>query len=298
MSLGRSLALRERGGAVSLSTSVVGRRHFSAEVADELLVRRCEGDYAGIVELSMNRPKARNALSKNLVDRMEETLAEIEFDTSVRAVILRSATAGMFCAGADLKERAKMAPEEVGPFVAKLRRLVSSFANVSVPVIAAIDGAALGGGLEIALACDMRVASDNAKMGLVETKLAIIPGAGGTQRLPRLVGPAIAKELVFTAKIINGSEAKDIGLVNAAVEQNENGDAAAGAALEMAKSIVPNGPIGVRMAKVAISKGIETSLETGLAIEQACYAQVIPTEDRLEGLAAFREKRTPQYKGK
>jgi len=190
-----------------------------------------------------------------------------------------------------------MPPEEVGPFVARLRGLVSSISDMPMPVIAAIDGAALGGGLEMALACDLRVASSEAKMGLVETRLAIIPGAGGTQRLPRLVGPAIAKELIFTARVIDGEEAGRIGLVNKAVPQNDDGDAATSAALALAQEIIPNGPIGVQMGKLAINKGLEVPLESGLAFEQGCYAQVIPTKDRLEGLAAFREKRKPQYTG-
>lgn len=265
--------------------------------ADELLVRRHEGARAGIVELSMNRPRARNALGKGLVAAMGETLEELRFDPSCRAVVLRSENPGMFCAGADLKERAQMPVEEVGPFVSKLRSLVSSFETLPMPVIAAIDGAALGGGLEMALACDIRVAAEDAKMGLVETRLAIIPGAGGTQRLPRVVGPAKAKELIFTAAIIDGVEAERIGLANQVVSQNDSGDAATEAALALAEKIVPNGPVAVRMAKLAVGKGVEVSLESGLAFEQTCYAQVIPTKDRLEGLAAFREKRKPAYTG-
>ena len=145
--------------------------------------------------------------------------------------------------------------------------------------------------------CDLRVASSNAKLGLTETKLAIIPGAGGTQRLPRLVGPAKAKELVFTAAMLNGTQAAEIGLVNHAAVQNETGDAAYLQALAIAKQIVVNGPIGVRMAKLAISRGMQVDLSTGLEIEEACYSQVIPTKDRIEGLTAFREKRKPVYTG-
>ncbi|XP_047229235.1 methylglutaconyl-CoA hydratase, mitochondrial isoform X2 [Girardinichthys multiradiatus] len=200
-------------------------------------------------------------------------------------------------AGADLKERAKMAQNEVGPFVSKARALITELDNLSVPTIAAIDGAALGGGLEMALACDIRIASSSAKMGLVETKLAIIPGAGGTQRLPRVIGVSLAKELIFTARIVDGKEAYRLGLVNHSVEQNDSGDAAYLHALELAREINPQGPIAVRMAKLAINQGIEVDLSTGLAIEEACYAQVVPTKDRLEGLAAFKEKRRPHYKG-
>lgn len=135
------------------------------------------------------------------------------------------------------------------------------------------------------------------KTGLVETKLAIIPGAGGTQRLSRIAGPAVAKELIFTAKILNGEEATRLGICNHVVEQNASRDAAYNKAIDIATEILPNGPIGVRMAKKAIDYGIQVDLNTGYAIEEACYAQVIPTSDRLEGLKAFAEKRKPIYKG-
>mmetsp|Transcript_17670 Transcript_17670/g.26475 ORF Transcript_17670/g.26475 Transcript_17670/m.26475 type:complete len:288 (-) Transcript_17670:180-1043(-) len=271
-------------------------RFFSSEASD-LIVRRHGGELQGIVELSLNRPKARNAMSKNLVACLEDALQEVKFDKDVRAVILRSENPGMFCAGADLKERATMAEHEVAPFVAKLRGLTMGLYSLPMPVIAAIDGPALGGGLEMALSCDLRVAADSAKMGLVETKLAIIPGAGGTQYLPRIVGPAKAKELIFSAAIVQGSEAVTFGLVDKSVPQNDEGDAAVVAACELAKLILANGPVAVKMAKAAINHGIEVPLATGMQFESAYYAQVIPTKDRLEGLAAFREKRKPSYKG-
>lgn len=149
----------------------------------------------------------------------------------------------------------------------------------------------------MALACDIRTVADNALLGLVETKLAIIPGAGGTQRLPRILNPALAKELIFTARIFKGAAAYEMGICNHSVPQNDSKDAAYLKALELAKEILPNGPIGVRMAKKAIDKGMQVDLNTGYAIEEACYAQVIPTKDRLEGLKAFAEKRKPEYKG-
>lgn len=149
----------------------------------------------------------------------------------------------------------------------------------------------------MALACDLRTASDDAKMGLVETRLAIIPGAGGTQRLPRVMSVSLAKELIFTARVFNGKEGKEMGLLNHVVPQNENKDAAYERALKLAEEILPNGPIGVQMAKHAINKGIQVDIASGYAIEEACYAQIIPTKDRLEGLQAFAEKRKPNYKG-
>nr|XP_038026123.1 methylglutaconyl-CoA hydratase, mitochondrial isoform X3 [Anas platyrhynchos] len=199
--------------------------------------------------------------------------------------------------GADLKERAKMHSSEVGSFVSKARATINEMANLPVPTIAAIDGTALGGGLELALACDIRVAASSAKMGLVETKLAIIPGAGGTQRLPRTIGVSLAKELIFSARIVDGEEAKSIGLISHVVEQNEAGDAAYRRALALAREFLPQGPVAMRVAKLAINQGMEVDLVTGLAIEEACYAQTIPTKDRIEGLLAFKEKRPPRYKG-
>lgn len=190
-----------------------------------------------------------------------------------------------------------MSQAEVGLFVSKLRQLMWDLQNLPVPTIAALDGAALGGGLELALACDLRVAASNAKLGLVETKLAIIPGAGGTQNLARIVGPALAKELIFTGRVLDGQQAKDAGLVNDAVVQIKEGTAAYNRALELAEEIVPQGPVALRMAKLAVNRGSEVDLQTGLAIEQMCYAQVIPTKDRLEGLQAFKEKRPPVYIG-
>ncbi|MBN3307889.1 AUHM protein, partial [Amia calva] len=193
----------------------------------------------GIVVLGINRPKAKNAISKNLVKMMTDTVDAVKVNNRVRTVIICSLVPGIFCAGADLKERAKMHPSEVGPFVTKARALMQELGNLPMPTIAAIDGAALGGGLEMALACDIRIAASTAKMGLVETKLAIIPGAGGTQRLPRAIGVSLAKELIFSSRVVDGEEAKSLGLVSHAVEQNEAGDSAYRRALELAREFIP-----------------------------------------------------------
>jgi len=199
-----------------------------------------------------------------------------------------------FCAGADLKERATMAPDAVTEFIYTIRTLFSAIDDLPTPTIAAVNGFAFGGGTELALACDLRVAADTAQMGLTETRLAIIPGAGGTQRLPRLVGLGKAKELIFTGRRVAAEEALAIGLVNRIAPP----DTLMEAAMAMAEVICEAGPIAVRQAKYAISHGMETDLSTGLAIESAAYWATIPTEDRLEGLAAFREKRKPVYKGR
>ena len=260
-------------------------------------MERLAGDQKGITILGLNRPEAKNAFSRGLVATFNKIVADLKRDNESRVVILRSLTPGVFCAGADLKERKTMSQDDVGKFVTELRSLLVSIEQLPMPVIAALDGVALGGGLEMALACDMRTAADNVKMGLVETRLAIIPGAGGTQRLPRILSPALAKELIFTARVFSGAEAKEMGIVNHVVPQNETKDAAFKKALELAEEILPNGPIGVRMAKLAIDKGVQVDLNTGYSIEEVCYAQVIPTKDRVEGLKAFAEKRKPVYKG-
>ncbi|KAM4872703.1 enoyl-CoA hydratase domain-containing protein 2, mitochondrial isoform 3-T3 [Thomomys bottae] len=200
--------------------------------------------------------------------------------------------------GADLKEREQMSPVEVGIFVQRLRGLMNEIASFPAPTIAAMDGFALGGGLELALACDLRVAASSAVMGLIETTRGLLPGAGGTQRLPRCLGVALAKELIFTGRRLSGEQAHQLGLVNHAVAQNEEGDAAYHRARALAQEILPQAPIAVRLGKVAIDRGMEVDIASGMAIEGMCYAQNIPTRDRLEGMAAFREKRPPKFVGK
>jgi len=266
--------------------------------SDELIVTRLTGNHEGIAVIGLNRPKALNSISKNLVGLFENAMDDLKHDEALRCVIIRAMGGRAFCTGADLKERATMSPAEVGPFVSRLRRMVRDFQDLPVPTIAALDGFALGGGLEIAMSACLRTASNEAKMGLTETKLAIIPGAGGTQNLTRLIGLAKAKELMYTARMIQGEEAERLGLVNKSVPQNASNDAAYLAALALAEEIQPQGPIALRMAKMAISKGAEVDLNSALAFEQQCYAQVIPTQDRLEGLLAFKEKRKPVFKGK
>lgn len=269
----------------------------ATSAAEEFSLRYLDGKHEGIALFVMNRPEAKNAMSKNFLRLFTDALACVKFDKNVRTVIIKSDAQGIFCAGADLKERAKMVAYEVGPFVSMARAAIMELHNLPMPTIAALDGHALGGGLEMALSCDFRIAASNAKVGLTETRLAIIPGAGGTQRLPRLVGISKAKEMIFTGKMINGTEAEEIGLADYVAEQTETGDAAYQRALVLAEEILPRGPVAVRMAKLAINKGIQVDLTSAMSFEEGCYAQVIPTKDRLEGLKAFKEKRTPQYTG-
>jgi methylglutaconyl-CoA hydratase len=242
-----------------------------------------------------NNPAKRNALSKELTDDMEQVLTDLESDETVRSVIVMASEPGFFCAGADLKERLKLTGEESWETSNRLRAIFHRFYKLQVPVIACIDGPCLGGGMEIALSCDIRVATRNSLMGLPEVKLAILPGAGGTQKLPRLIGLALAKELILTGKRFNGDEAVKYGILNYTFDGYEE---VYGKCLELAREINKNGPIGVRMAKRALNGAFERPIEEGLAWEGDCYRGVIHTEDRIEGLKAFSEKRTPDYKGK
>ncbi|MFD2637316.1 enoyl-CoA hydratase-related protein [Piscibacillus salipiscarius] len=249
-------------------------------------------EHVGVLKL--NRPEAANAFSRQLLSDLNDVLKDVESNNNLRAVIITSEGEKAFCAGADLKERATMTQDEVVETVGEIGKVITRVEALEVPTIAAINGAAFGGGLELALACDIRIASGNAKMGLTETSLAIIPGAGGTQRLARLIGLAKAKYYILTAKRFDSLEGKEIGLI----EEVAPLDGLEDKALEVAKQIASNGPVGVKMAKKAIDQGFDHDLKTGLKIERNCYMNTIPTEDRIEALSAFREKRKPSFTGK
>ncbi|CAL1592878.1 unnamed protein product [Knipowitschia caucasica] len=272
-------------------------RRQHTEAAVEVDVARLDGEDDGIVEVLMRRQKARNALGHAFVLQMRELVSSLSSDTTARVVVFRSLVPGVFCAGADLKERALMNNSESDLFVHGLRSLMTQIAVLPMPTIAAIDGVALGGGLELALACDLRTTASSAHMGLIETTRGLLPGAGGSQRLPRTIGVTRAKELIFTGRRIDGQTAVEIGLVNRAVEQNAAGDAAYREALSLAREILPQAPIAVRMAKEAMNRGVEVDMTSAMAIERMCYARVIPTRDRQEGMTAFMEKRPPSYIG-
>ncbi|XP_043984952.1 enoyl-CoA hydratase domain-containing protein 2, mitochondrial isoform X1 [Gambusia affinis] len=272
-------------------------QHTAPEASVEVDLKRLEGQDEGIVEVLMCRHRARNALGHTFVSQMRELVSTLSHDSAVRVVIFRSLVPGVFCAGADLKERALMDNSESDLFVHSLRSLMTQIAILPTPTIAAMDGVALGGGLELALACDLRTASTSAQMGLIETTRGLLPGAGGSQRLPRMVGVTLAKELIFTGRRVGGQAALELGLVNRAVEQNQSGDAAYKEALTLAREILPQAPFAVRMAKEAINRGVEVDIGSAMAIERLCYARVIPTRDRREGMAAFIEKRPPRYTG-
>jgi enoyl-CoA hydratase/carnithine racemase len=247
-----------------------------------------------VVVLRLNRPEVMNALNFSLLNALKDEIEKLQFDHKVRVVIITGKGEKAFCSGADLKERSAMDPVEVKKFIRTIRNLFTSIEQLNKPVIAAINGIGVGGGTELALACDIRIASENAFLGLPETRLGIIPGAGGTQRLPRLISVGKAKELIFTGRRISAQEALDIGLVNLVCPLETLMDQCR----KMADLICETGPIAVEQAKYAINYGIDTDIQTGLAIESNAYWITIPTEDRIEALKAFREKRKPVFKGR
>lgn len=246
-----------------------------------------------IAIIILNRPEAANALSKQLLSELKQLLQTIKGQNEIQTVII-TGSGPFFCAGADLKERKGMDEEEVKQAVQQIRSIINEVENVPQPTIAAINGAAMGGGLELALACDIRIAAQDAKLGLTETSLGIIPGAGGTQRLPRLIGKGRAKELIFAARKISGAEAETLGLVEYAVEAERVLEKA----FELAKEFVENAPLSLRQAKIAVNKGMETDIMTGLKIEELAYNALLNSSDRIEGLKAFQEKRQPRYTGR
>jgi len=260
-------------------------------MGEEVLLREEDG---GILLLTLNRPEVMNSLNFALLQALAGEIETVRLRADVRVLIVTGAGEKAFCAGADLKERAGLGPEKVREYIYTIRNLFTAIEYLNKPVIAAVNGIALGGGTELALASDIRVVAATASMGLTETRLAIIPGAGGTQRLPRLVGKGKAKELIFTGRRVDAVEAFDIGLANKICEPSE----LLAECRNMAAMICETGPIAIEQAKYAINYGLETDLQTGLAMESNAYWVCIPTEDRQEGLAAFREKRKPVYKGK
>jgi enoyl-CoA hydratase/carnithine racemase len=243
--------------------------------------------------LTVDRPDVYNCLNLETLQTLRRLIAEIALDKDIRVVIVTGAGDKAFCSGADLKERRTMSEQQVQLYIRTIRDTFSELEKLPKPVIAAINGLALGGGTELALACDLRVMSETAQMGLTETALGIIPGAGGTQRLPRLVGKGVAKELIFSARRVLPQEALAIGLVNRVVPADQLMEST----LSLAQDIAANAPIALAQAKFAIDCGLEVDLASGLQIESNAYQLLIPTKDRLEGLEAFKEKRKPVYRG-
>lgn len=247
----------------------------------------------GIVWVTLNRPEARNALSKQLNLELFELAESLGGERDVRAVVITGAGDKAFCAGADLKERKGVTAEQTPPYVDAISGAINAWADMPKATIAAVNGYAFGGGMELALACDIRVAADTAQFGLTEVRLGIMPGAGGTQRLSRAVGVAAAKELILLGRRINAARARQIGLVIDVVPASKLRAAVDALAEELAGCA----PISIAKAKQAIDRGIDVPIAEGLRIERACYDVTLLTEDRNEGLRAFAEKRKPRYRG-
>ena len=243
--------------------------------------------------ITLNRPKAMNSLNGQLCVRLKEVIDELEQDDDVRAVILTGAGEKAFCAGIDLRERKGMSDDEVNALRRlKVFPLFRRFEEMEKPLIGAINGLALGGGAEIALMCDIRIASENARFGQTEAKWGIIPGAGACQRLPLIVGMGIAKELLLTGRIIDAQEGERIGLFNRVTSSQD----LMGAAQEIGNMIGENGPIAVRQIKKAVNSGTDNKL--ALAFDREASDVCYHTQDRLEGVAAFNEKRKPRFIGR
>ncbi len=247
-----------------------------------------------IAVLSINRPKALNALNYDTLTDIKTAVKALSDDDEVAVVIITGAGEKAFVAGADIKEMRDMTPLEARRFMLYGQSVFNMIDNLPKPTIAAVNGFALGGGTELALSCDMILASENAKFGLPEVTLGIHPGFGGSQRLPRLIGSAKAKELIFTGKMIDAKEAEKIGLVNKVVAPEKLHEEAKA----LASEILKNGLVAIRLVKSAINAGLDTTLEKGLAYEAETQGLAFSTEDKNEGLSAFMEKRKPNFKGR
>src|SRR6202050_3617092 len=247
-----------------------------------------------IAYITMNRPKVMNALNRKTVEELSTAFHAAKEDVTVKGIILTGTGEKAFIAGADIAELSTIDGQKAGEFSEKGQEVLLFIESLGKPVIAAVNGFALGGGCETALACTVRIASENARFGLPEVKLGIIPGYGGTQRLPRLVGKGRALQMILTGEMINAQEAYRIGLVNEVVPAPE----LVGRAEAVLKQMAGNAPLSVRYALQSVNKGLETSLSEGLLIESSLVAICTSTEDKKEGSSAFLEKRAANFKAR
>lgn len=247
-----------------------------------------------IATVRLERPEALNAISGALADELAARLGEVAADDSVWAVILTAAGERAFCVGADLKERAAFGLEDFYANRRQIRAMFEAVRKVPQPTIAAVFGFALGGGFELALSCDLVVAAAGTELGLPEARVGLLPAGGGTQLLTRRVGPARAKELIFTGARIDAERALELGIVTAVVPAGE----LQAAARAIAEDICRSSPVAVRAAKRAIDAALGVDIDTGIEIEQESWERVIVTEDRAEGIAAFVERRDPVWRNR
>lgn len=248
----------------------------------------------GIATIAINRPKALNALNLATLTELKDVVEKIAVDKAVQVVVITGAGEKSFVAGADIVEMSTKNAVEGRVWGQVGQNIFTEIENLPQPVIAAVNGFALGGGCELACACDIRYASENAKFGQPEVGLGITPGFGGTQRLTRVVGRGHAKELIYTANIIDAQEALRIGLVNKVVPQAELMDAV----MKVAKTITKKAPVAVQLAKAAINRGINCDVVTGISYEAEVFGLCFATADQKEGMKAFIEKRKPTFEGK
>jgi len=243
--------------------------------------------------IKFNRPKALNAINQTVVDELSDALAQIENDDSVRVLILTGEGEKAFVAGADISYMVKFSPLEGQRFVRSIHDILFRLEKLPIPVIACVNGFALGGGCEIAMGCDFIYASEGAKLGQPEINLGIIPGAGGTQRLSRLVGKAMAKELCMTGAIISAREAKEIGLVNKVFPADQLWEET----MKTARAMASKGRFSINAAKYCINRGYDVDLRDGCFMEVDAFALCLASPDAKEGMTAFLEKRKPEFKG-
>lgn len=248
----------------------------------------------GVAMVTLNRPEALNAFSKDVVEEVLLALEDVRNDENVRVLILTGAGEKAFSVGADIKAMAGMTALKARELSLMGERLCLALENLEKPVIAAINGYALGGGLEVAMSCDLRLASENARMGQTEINYGLIPGWGGTQRLTRLVGRTKAKELIFTGKMIDAKTAEQLGLVNMVVPTDKFREVVR----QFASELATKAPVALKVAKAVINKGADISLDSALALEREGFGVVASSEDVKEGVSAFTEKRKPSFKGK
>ena len=252
------------------------------------------GEGGHVAELVLDRPEAMNAVSTEMAHALGRATREVADDPTVRAVVVSSTHPKAFCVGADLKERNSFTDEQLRAQRPLARAAYRGVLDLPVPVVAAVDGYALGGGFEIALSCDLVVCGEGAVVGLPEVSVGVIPGGGGTQLLTRRVGWSRAARMVFTAQRFTAQEAHDLGAVDEVVPAGT----ARERALELATVVAGNSPVGVRNAKAAMRRGFDTDLDAGLRIEDDMWAATAFSADRAEGVAAFNEKRRPQWPGR